>query len=179
MQYSDLGLALLYYDLAMYQIESVRRRKVKLVLVHRYAGVRFSGHCIPGEEDILSAWLVHQGRSYELPLSTTHLILLDLLARHNGISLNAQQIQERLNNELFYVQLTHVRSSRTAVRQQVRRIRVCMAECFAEAHLDIDAETVLRSEPTSTNEKKYRLHANVIVEHEASFQNAQRPVRKP
>ena len=178
MQHSDLDLALLYYDLAMYRIESVRRRKVKLVLVHRYAGVRFSGHCIPGE-NILSAWLVHQGRPYELPLSTTHLILLDLLARHNGISLNAQQIQERLNTELFYVHLTRVRSSRTAVRQQVRRIRVCMAKCFAEAHLDIDPEIVLRSESTSTNEKKYRLYANVALEHEASLQNVQGPVRKP
>jgi len=90
---------------------------------------------------------------------------LDFLARHNGISLNAEQIQERLQSELFYIHMARARSSRTAVRQQVHRIRACMAQCFAEAHLDIDPEDVLRSEPTSTREKTYRLVANVSWEH--------------
>jgi hypothetical protein len=165
MQDSNFDLALLYYDLAAYQIESVHRGKVRLVIVHECAGTRLPGRCVPGEEKILSAWLIHQGRLYRLPLSTTHLILLDFLARHNGISLNAEQIQERLNSELFYVHLARARSSRTAVRQQVRRIRDCMAQCFAKADLDIDPEEVLRSEPTSTNEVKYRLHADVSWEH--------------
>jgi hypothetical protein len=164
MQYSNLDLALLYYDFAAYQIESIRRGKVTLVIEHECADTRLPGHCVPGE-NILSAWLIHQGRSYQLPLSTTHLVILDFLARHNGISLNAQQIQERLNSELFYIHLARTQSSRTAIRQQVRRIRACMAQCFTEAHLDINPEDVLRSEPTSTREIKYRLVANVSWEH--------------
>jgi hypothetical protein len=162
--YCLLDLLSFYYDLAAAEIEAARKGKIKLVFVHEYSGARLTAYCVPGEK-ILSAWLVHKGRSYRLPLSTTHLVLLDFLARHKGIPLNAQQIQERLNNELFYVHLARTRSSRTAVRQQVRRIRDCMAQCFAKADLDIDPEDVLRSEPTSTREKTYRLVANVSWEH--------------
>ena len=165
MQHGDLDLTLLYYDLAMYQIESVRRCRVRLVLVHECKDSRLPGRCVSGER-ILSAWLVHQGRSYRLPLSTTHLILFDCLARHSkSIGLNAEQIQERLNTDLFYVHMARVRSSRTAVRQQVRRIRASMAKCFAEANLDLDAADILRSEPTSSNEVLYSIHADVVIEH--------------
>jgi hypothetical protein len=165
MQYGDLDLALLYYDLVMYQIESVRRGKVKLVLVHECKDSRLPGRCVTGER-ILSSWLVHQGRSYILPLSTPHLILLDFLARHcKNFGLNAEQIQERLNSDLFYIHLARVRSSRTAIRQQVRRIRESMAKCFAKADLDLDPDDILRSEPTSSNEVRYSIHADVVIEH--------------
>jgi hypothetical protein len=165
MQYSDLDLALLYYDLAVYQIELVRRGKVRLVLVHECKDTRLPGRCVSGER-LLSAWIVHQGRSYILPLSTPHLALLDCLARHSmGIGLNAAQIQERLNSDLFYVHLTGVRSSRTAVRQQVRRIRASMAKCFTEANLNLNPADILRSEPTSSNEVRYAINADVVIEH--------------
>jgi hypothetical protein len=163
MQPSELDIALLYYDLAMYQIESVRRGKVRLVIVHERMAQRLPGRCIPGEQ-ILSAWLVHGGRSYRLPLSTSHLILLDLLARHS-LPMNAQQIEERLNNELFYFQLARARSTRTAVRKQVSRIRAILAGFFAYYRIDLDPANILRSEPTSSNEVQYSLNADVVIEH--------------
>jgi hypothetical protein len=162
-QYSDLDLALLYYDLAMYQIASVRCGKVRLVIVHERMANRLPGRCIPGEQ-ILSAWLVHQGRSYRLPLSTTHLILLDLLAHHR-VPMNAQQISDLLNNELFYFQLARARSTRTAVRKQISRIRAILASLFAIRYIDLDPASILRSEPTSTNEVRYSLNADVVIEH--------------
>jgi hypothetical protein len=163
MQRSELDLALLYYDLAMYEIASVRRNKVKLVLVHERMAHRLPGRCIPGEQ-VLSAWLIYQGRSYRLPLSTTHLILLDLLARHD-LPLSAQEIEDRLNTELFYVRLARTRSTRTAVRKQISRIRAILADFFAYKHIDLNAADVLRSEPTSTNEVRYMLFADVVIEH--------------
>jgi hypothetical protein len=163
MQSGNPDLALLYYDLAMYEIESVRRRKVRLVIVHERMAHRLPGRCIPGEQ-ILSAWLIYHGCSYRMPLSTTHLILLDLLARHN-LPMSAQEIEERLNTELFYVQLSRARSTRTAVRKQVSRIRAILSEFFDYQYIDLDADNILRSEPTSTNEVRYSLFTEVVIEH--------------
>ncbi len=176
MQCSDLDLALLYYDLAMYEIDSVRRRKVRLVLVHQYterAAPALSGHCIPGEE-VISTYIVWQGQSCRLPLSTTHLILLDYLCRHRGVAQSAAQIAAGLDTELFYLHhgsnargaaVVRARTSRTAVRQQIKRIRAILAKCFSDANLDFDPAAIIRSHATSTREVRYQVEANVTWEH--------------
>jgi len=162
-RHSDLDLALFYYDLAMQEIALSKSGKVRLVIFHERLNHRLPGRCIPGEQ-ILSAWLIYRGRPYQLPLSTTHLILLDLLARHSH-PLSAQQIEDLLNSELFYVQLARARSTRTAVRKQVSRIRAILSDYFAYKHVDLDPANILRSEPTSTNEVRYLLAAEVVIEH--------------
>lgn len=163
MRHGDLDLALFYYDLAMREIALSEIGMVTLVIVHERLNHRLPGRCIPGEQ-ILSAWLIHRGRSYRLPLASTHLILLDLLARHD-LPMSAQNIEERLNTELFYVQLARARSTRTAVRKQVSRIRAILSDFFAYKHIGLDVASILRSEPTSSNEVRYSLAAKVVIEH--------------
>ena len=94
MPHSDLELALFYYDLGRLEIDSLRRGKIRLVILHQYAETTSperSGRCTPGEE-VISAFIVHRGQSYRLDLSTTHLILLDYLCRHRAVAQSAAQI---------------------------------------------------------------------------------------
>jgi hypothetical protein len=169
---SDLDLALFEYDLANLQIAMAERGMVRLVIVHRYA--ELPGGCTPGEE-IQLVCLVSAGLSYPVRLSTPHLILFDYLSRHRNIPQTAAQIATGLNTELFYVhhgsnarghRAVRSRTSRTAVRKQVERIRKALAESLADAHLALDPTDILRSEPTSSNERRYSVHANVVWEHD-------------
>jgi hypothetical protein len=169
---SDLDLALFEYDLANLQIAMAERGMVRMVIVHRYAEV--AGGCTAGEE-IQSIWLVSAGRSYPVRLSTPHLILFDYLARHRNIPQTAALIAAGLQTELFYLdhgsnarghRVVCPRTSRTAVRKQVERIRKALTESLAEAHLRLDPTDILRSEPTSSNERRYSVHADVVWEHD-------------
>jgi hypothetical protein len=166
-------LALFYYDLAMLEIDSLRRGKVRLVILHQYKNVGVSGHCAPGEQ-VIAAHIVHRGDSYRLPLSTTHLILLDYLCRHRGVAQSAAQIAAGLNSELFYVHhgsnakggaVVRARTSRTVIRQQVKRIRESFAQCFRETKIDGDPAAIIRSCATSTREVLYQVEADVTWEH--------------
>ena len=57
------------------------------------------------------------------------------------------------------------RMSRTAVKQQIMRLRAGLQQAFRKAGLSLDPDRVLLSEPTTTNEVRYRLKASVIWEH--------------
>ncbi len=176
MPHSDLDLALFYYDLAMLETGRTRSRLVRLIIVHQYSqagDAALAGHCAPGEK-VIAAFLVHRGKSHRLPLSSTHLILLDYLCRHRGAAQSAAQIAEGLDNELFYIHhgsnarggaVVRAQTSRTAVRQQVKRIRASLAECFRTVNLGLDPATIIRSNSTSTREVKYQIEANVTWEH--------------
>jgi len=107
MPHSELDLALFYYDLAIREMERMARGQVKLIIVHRYGvtstDATRSIRRVAGTE-IVSASLIFRGKSYRLPQSTTHLILLDYLCRHCiGIGQNAAEIEAGLNEQLFYV----------------------------------------------------------------------------
>jgi len=167
----SLDLALFYYDLATREIGFMERRLIRVVVVHRYA--QYARCCIPGEE-IAAAYIVYRGKPYILRLSTPHLILFDYLCRHRDVAQTAAQIAAGLASELFYIHHTsnakgeaagRARSSRTAIRKQVERIRDCIKECLTEAHIDLDPKDVLRSERTSSNEVRYSVHASVTWEH--------------
>jgi len=169
---SDLDLALFYHDLAMLQIGMAQCGMARLVIVHRYA--ELPGGCTPGEE-IQSVWLVNDGHSCQVRLSTPHLILFDYLCQHRGVAQTAAQIAAGLNTERFYMHhcsnarghwVVRSRTSRTAVRKQVERIRRALAQSLTEAHLRLDPTDILRSEPTSSNEKRYAIHADVVWEHD-------------
>jgi hypothetical protein len=173
MPHSDLDLALFYYDLTISETRAKQRSLVSLIIVHENAEPEIPGRpatCTPGEE-ITGAFLVWKGKSHRLPLSTTHLILLDCLARHRSFGQNAAQIAAALDREIFYTQhgsnaargaAVSARTSRTAVRQQVRRIRSSMNELFKGKHIGLKAEQILRSVRTTTNEVKYQLNAAAV-----------------
>jgi hypothetical protein len=151
MRYRLSDVVSFYYDVAIREIGSLRRHRVTLVLLHQYAD-HSKGGCLPGEE-VIAAFVAWRGNSYKLPLSSTHLILLDYLAKHRGVAQNASQIADGLNSELFYVhhawnapgrRVKRARSSRTAVKKQVSRIRVVMNRVFRESHLPLHAETIIQ-----------------------------------
>jgi len=174
---SEVDLAVFYYDLTVRETERVTRGQVTLVIVHRYGpgmtGVRTSrpGLRVPGAE-IVSAWLVFRGKSYELPLGGPHKIFFDYLCWHcAGIGQSAAEIEAGLNEELFYVHHASAakrrstvlaRSSRTNVRKQAERIRIVMADLFTREHLPLNPKEILRSQPTSTREVRYSIRGNVI-----------------
>jgi hypothetical protein len=177
--YSNFHLALFHYDLAALQIDRGHDGKLWIVIVHRYGDSSIRSACIPGEE-IISSWLVWNGRSYWLPLSGPHLILFDYIARHSGVPQNARQIAEGLNAEanIFYAHhasnspgrsVVRPRTTRPAVRKQVERIRERLRISFEENLLPFDPELILRSELTSSNEVRYWIDADIHVEHSGSL----------
>jgi hypothetical protein len=94
----------------------------------------------------------------------------------NGIwyCLPCQRIQQLELKEPFYVHNgsngpSHItkptRTSRVAVRKQLHRIREIMAEFFAANVIDLNPWTIIRSEPTSTREVRYRVDAVVSTDH--------------
>ena len=151
-----------------------QRDRVKLVIAHEYAQV--PGQCAPGEE-VVGAFLIWRGWAYPIPLSVTHLILFDFLCRHRWIAMDASAIATRLRMDLFVIhhgsnapghQVRPARTSRTAVRKQVERIRAVLTKLIADEGLDMDALKILRSEESSTRSVSYRINADVSFEHWAT-----------
>jgi hypothetical protein len=89
------------------------------VLVHKYADASLVGHCNPGEE-VTAVFLVWRGKSYRSTLSTTHTILLDSFARHT-VALNAAELAERLNSDLFACHHASNRKGNRVVRTRTSR----------------------------------------------------------
>jgi hypothetical protein len=152
-------------------MENNQRERVRLVIAHEFAQV--AGQCAPGE-GTLGAFLVWRGRVYWIPLGPTHLILFDFLCRHRWIAMDASTIASRLRIDLFVVhhgsnapgnRVRRARSSRTAVRKQIERIREAIAKLIVAHGLELDAFEILRSEETSTLSKRYRINADVSFDH--------------
>jgi len=166
----DVALILFSFDLDTLAVERMTKRGVHIVIVHRYA--RTAG-CAPGEE-IATAWVVYRGKPYQIPLSTTHLILLDYLCRHRGIAQTATQIAHGLSNEPFYVhhaenakgpRTSRPRTSRTAVKEQIARLRAALRTCVVAARIPLNPAVVIHSINTSSNEVRYSIYAGVRWEH--------------
>jgi hypothetical protein len=116
--------------------------------------------CESGEE-ISWILLMHRSREYLLPLSASLLSMFDYLSQHR-LPQNAEQIvrgmRQRGNN--VNTRKTHM-ISRSSVKVYVERIRRALQAAFNEAQLRLDPYAVLKSEPTETNEIRYRLRADV------------------
>ena len=148
-----------HYYRAVREISSLQRGRVTLAIVRRrdLSGVRW---------EPVSAWLLHRGLSHQLSLSTTHLWVLYCICR-SGIALTASQIATRLDqrfslqNEVADVEIG-ARTSRTAVRKQIQRIREAIEECLERAQLSVDSVDILQSERTSTREIRYRTNAQIV-----------------
>jgi len=99
--------------------------------------------------------------AYLLPLSASLLSMFDYLSQHR-LPQNAGQIvrgmRPRRNN--VNTRKTHT-ISRSSVKVYIERIRRALQGAFNEAHVKLDPCAVLRSEPTETNEIRYRLRAHI------------------
>jgi hypothetical protein len=131
--------------------------------------------CTPGEA-IAEIRLLHRTREIPAPLSLCLMLLFDYLARHRHLGQNASQIAAGFTMDPFtrqhgaYARATASlakKMSRTAVKQQIMRLRAGLGQALRKAGLNLDPNRVLLSEPTITNEVRYRLKASVIWEHRA------------
>jgi hypothetical protein len=147
-----------------------RPERAKLIIIHDYQ--EFPGTCMPGEE-VVAIILVYRGKRYRIPLSPTHLILMDYLARCR-YSEDAWRISAHMQLDPFAIEhgsnapghrVRASRTSRVAVRLQVSRIRAVLAALIAVERLDLNAEDILRSEETSTRVVRYKIDADVNWEH--------------
>jgi hypothetical protein len=141
--------------------------RVSLVIIHDYNEA--PGECWPGEE-IFAIILIFRKRWYWIPWSPTHLILVDLLCRNRRIALDAWHIAARIQSDPFVLQhgtnapghdVRPARTSRVAVRQQVKRSRDVLQKLIDDEGLDLDASSIICSEETSTRSVRYHINADV------------------
>jgi hypothetical protein len=130
--------------------------------------------CTPGEA-IAEVRFIHRRKEIAVPLSLRLMLLFDYLARHKRVGQNAGQIAAGMSTNPFIRQhgayamaqsSLSKRTSRTAVKQQILRVRTGLRLTFRELGLNLDPGRVLISEHTTTNEVRYRLKAAVQWEHQ-------------
>jgi hypothetical protein len=102
------------------------------------------------------------------------MLLFDYLARHRHVGQSASLIAGGLNVDPFTLEHgAHANAqeflakslTRTAVKQQILRLRAALGAAFRKAGLNLDPERVLVAEPTEGNEVRYRLKISVTWEH--------------
>jgi len=144
----------------------------RFLIIHRFW--QRETLCTPGEA-IAEIRVLHRTRTISVPLSLRLMLLFDYLARHKQLGQSASQIAAGLSTDPFtrqhgaYAHASSIlvkRMSRTAIKQQIMRLRLGLQQAFRKAGLSLDANRVLRSEPTTTNEVRYLLRASVIWEHQ-------------
>lgn len=145
--------------------------KVEIFIIHDYT--ENQDECMPGEE-VIAIVLVYRGKRYWVPLGPTHMILFDFLCRNRFCAHDAIWIASHMQLDPLVIYHGtnapgHVgrpaRTNRTAVRQQIKRIREALALLFEEEGLDLDAWDIVRSEESSTRVVRYRINADVSWVH--------------
>jgi hypothetical protein len=129
--------------------------------------------CTPGEM-IAEVRLFHRNRRISLPLSLRLMLIFDYLARHQHLGQCAAQIAVGLSGDPFAKRhgayatskrTVRRRIARTAVKQQIIRLRAALRIAFREAGLNLNPNRVVIAEKTVTNEVRYCLKACVSWEH--------------
>jgi hypothetical protein len=129
--------------------------------------------CTPGEA-IAEIRLLYRGRKIAVPLSVRLLLLFDYLARHRHFGQNAAQVAAGLTVDPFTLQhgahavaksTSKRRISRTAIKQQIMRLRNGIRRALGNAGLTLDVRKILMSETTASNEVCYRLRISAEWEH--------------
>jgi hypothetical protein len=145
--------------------------RVDFTIIHDYTET--PGECYPGEE-VVAIIVVIRGRKLWIPWSPGHLIFVDFLARHRWIAQDASRIAAQMQLDQFVLQhasnapgaqVRAARTSRTAVRKKIERIRGVLQQVFDDEGLDLKASDIIRSEETSTRSVRYRLYAKVTWVH--------------
>jgi len=154
-------------DLLVAEIKELATVGPHFKIVHRFR--EYGTDCRPGEE---VAWtiLVFRSREYLLRLPLSLLLVFDYLGRNRWLPQSATQIVAGMRTDPFYARHgANVRTdgrqtrkiSRSAVKEYVKRIRRALQVGFHEAGLKLDPYAVLVSEPTESNEIRYRLKATI------------------
>jgi len=159
-------------------IELIRAEHVKLavrgprfLITHRFC--QLGTVCTPGEA-IVEICLLHRAKKFPLPLSLRLMLLFDYLSRNRYTSQSASHIAAGLSVDPFsqehgaYANAREALSknlSRTAVKQQISRLRAALRTAFRRAGLSINPNRVLIAEETEGNEVRYRLKISVDWEH--------------
>ncbi|PYP85987.1 MAG: hypothetical protein DMG65_19575 [Candidatus Angelobacter sp. Gp1-AA117] len=148
----------------------LRETGIRLLIRHRFWQ---RGECLPGEE-VLGVWVIYRRREFAVPLSLRLRLLTDFLAAHRHVGQSAGQIAARMNIDEFYRRhgtnaktkaLMSSGMSRTAIKQQMMRLRLGFRLALKEARLSIDPTKIVISESTTMNEVRYRLKASVRWQH--------------
>jgi hypothetical protein len=146
-------------------------RGPRFLILHRFW--QRETNCMPGEV-IAEVLLIHHGKKFSVPLSTRLLLVFDYLARHQRLPQSASQIAAGMRLDPFCLRhganatasrTLSKRVSRTAVKQQIVRLRAALTSAFREAGMSLDPERVVVSEETAANEVRYFLKAVVEWEH--------------
>jgi hypothetical protein len=140
---------------------------LEVLIVHEYQEI--PGTCMPGEE-IGAIEILYRGKRYRVPLGVSHMILIDYLCRCRYPE-DAWFISAQLQLDPFAIehgsnapghQVRPARTSRTAVRQQIRRIRKVLAKLIAHEGLDFAAEELICSQESSTKSVRYFINAGTV-----------------
>jgi hypothetical protein len=122
------------------------------------------------QEEVGDILLLHHGRRFSLPLSRRLGVLFDYLGRHRHLAQSATQIAIGMSVDASCRRGgerpgtrggSRITASRTAVKQQILRLRQALSHTFDEAALTLEATRVLVSQETVTNEVRYRLKARI------------------
>jgi hypothetical protein len=150
-------------DLMLLEYRQLKAGRLHFTIWHRF---RAPGtNCAPGEV-VAAVYLMHQGREYQVPVSSTLRLLFDFLAKNVRLSLTASQIAACFQADEFYGRhgfniasngKLRRRVVRSTVKVYVQRIRQALTLSFREANLRLDPCNVLASEETGSNEAGYRL----------------------
>ena len=145
------------------------------LIIHDYN--QTPGECLPGEETI-AIILVFRGKRYRVPWGPTHMILVEFLCKNRFCAHDATWIAAHMQLDPYVTYHGsnapgHIgrlaRTTRTAVRQQIKRIREALTALIEEEDLDLDAWDIVQSEKSSTKVVRYRLVADVQVTHWPEF----------
>jgi hypothetical protein len=148
-----------------------KREEIELILIHDYTEIQ--EECAPGEE-VAAAILGCCGRWYWVPWSPTHLILIDFICRHRRIPLDAVSIANKMQTDPFVEQHgwnapcnmpRPAHTSRTAVRQQIKRCREVLADLIEREELNLDEREIICSVKSSTRTVRYQINATVSWKH--------------
>ncbi|HET9285304.1 MAG TPA: hypothetical protein VFR24_25405 [Candidatus Angelobacter sp.] len=129
--------------------------------------------CTHGEM-VAKIEIIHNAKAFLVALSTRLMLLFDYLARWRHTPQSLSQIAAGLTADEFarnhgaYVNAQEFLGkalSRTAVKQQLFRLRDALEVAFQKAGLAIDPDRVLVAEETEGNEARYRLKISVDYQH--------------
>jgi hypothetical protein len=109
----------------------------------------------------VAAYLVHEGRLFQVGLGSALVKFFDYMARHNRLAQTARQIESATHAQWTSGASKSIEPGRRIPRRHVRvyvdRIRAVLGSILRKAGLEIRADAVLVSEETATNEVAYRL----------------------
>jgi hypothetical protein len=159
-------------DLLVEELVQLANTGPQFIILHRL----WKPHtlCRAGEE-VAEISLLHRSRQVPLPFSLALRMLFDYLARHRQIAQSASQIAAGMVADPFcwrHGANAGLRANlikkvgRSAVKQQVMRLRKGLSVAFERAGLALHPDRVLVSETTMTNEVRFRLRARLSWQHQ-------------